>query len=193
MTPRSTRGRYPSARTWTERDIFSRGGLHRSSQHVWAKLKVESLRPGGGGLHRQGDHGRRLSAEERLEMLQRVAAGATFATVAAAMGCSTKSIQRLMGRTGGLAPRVQPPSPSRVSLAEREEISRGLRACSASTSRRGRISPARRNGISIPSRASSTDALDKPSAGGNHMRSSPRPLRRPLETARRFWDTFSRP
>jgi hypothetical protein len=25
------------------------GGLHRSSQHVWAKLKVESLRPGGGG------------------------------------------------------------------------------------------------------------------------------------------------
>jgi DNA-binding CsgD family transcriptional regulator len=79
-------------------------------------------------MHRQGDHGRRLSAEERLQILQRVAVGATFATVAAAMGCSTKSIQRLMSRTGGLAPRVQPRSPLRLSLAEREEISRGLRA-----------------------------------------------------------------
>ncbi len=79
-------------------------------------------------MHRPGDHGRRLSAEERMEILQRVATGATFATVAAAIGCSTKSIQRLMGRTGGLAPRVQPRSPLRLSLAEREEISRGLQA-----------------------------------------------------------------
>ncbi len=79
-------------------------------------------------MHRQGDHGRRLSAEERLQILQRVAVGATFATVAAAIGCSTKSIQRLMGRTGGFTPLVQARSPLRLSLAEREEISRGLRA-----------------------------------------------------------------
>ncbi len=79
-------------------------------------------------MRRQGDHGRRLSGEERLEIRQRVAAGATFAAVAVRIGCSTKSIQRLLGQTGGLAPRVQVRSPLRLSLAEREEISRGLRA-----------------------------------------------------------------
>ena len=36
-----------------------------------------------------------------------VAAGETFASAAAAVGCSTKSIQRLLARTGGLEQRVQ--------------------------------------------------------------------------------------
>ncbi len=79
-------------------------------------------------MRRQGDHGRRLSAAERLEIRHRVAAGQTFAAVAAAVGCSTKSIQRQFVGTGGLAPRVLVRSPLRLSLAEREEISRGLRA-----------------------------------------------------------------
>jgi IS30 family transposase len=65
---------------------------------------------------------------ERREIQQRVATGETFAAVAAAVGCSTKSIQRHFVGTGGLAPRVQVRSPLRLSLAEREEISRGLRA-----------------------------------------------------------------
>ena len=79
-------------------------------------------------MDRTGDHGRRLSDAERLEIQRRVGAGETFAGVAAAVGCSTKSIQRLFVRTGGLAPRTPVRSPLRLSLAERDEISRGLRA-----------------------------------------------------------------
>ncbi len=75
-------------------------------------------------MDRTGDHGRRLSDAERLEIQRRVGAGETFAGVAAAVGCSTKSIQRLFVRTGGLAPRTPVRSPLRLSLAEREEISR---------------------------------------------------------------------
>jgi len=51
---------------------------------------------------RQGNHARRLSAQERRELQRRVADGQTFASAAAAVGCSTKSIQRLIARTGGL-------------------------------------------------------------------------------------------
>lgn len=79
-------------------------------------------------MRRHGDHGRRLSGAERWEIQHRVATGETHTAVAAAVGCSTKSIQRLFVRTGGLAPRVQARSPVRLSLAEREEISRGLQA-----------------------------------------------------------------
>jgi IS30 family transposase len=48
--------------------------------------------------------------------------------VAAAIGCSTKSVQRLLAASGGVPPRSRRRSPLRLSLAEREEISRGLRA-----------------------------------------------------------------
>jgi len=77
---------------------------------------------------RHGDHGRRLSDGERLEVQRRVATGETHAAVAQAVGCSTKSIQRIFLGTGGLAPRLPVRSPLRLSVAEREEISRGLRA-----------------------------------------------------------------
>jgi IS30 family transposase len=75
-----------------------------------------------------GDHGRRLSAAERLEIRRRVATGETHVAVAAIVGCSTKAIQRELARTGGLSPRERRRSLLRLSLAEREEISRGLRA-----------------------------------------------------------------
>ena len=77
---------------------------------------------------RQRDHGRRLSAAERCEIQRRVATGETHAAVAQTVGCSTKSIQRVFVGTGGLAPRLRARSLRRLSLAEREEISRGLRA-----------------------------------------------------------------
>jgi DNA-binding NarL/FixJ family response regulator len=75
---------------------------------------------------RRGDHARRLSEHERGELQRRVAEGETFASAAAAVGCSTKSIQRLLARTGGLARRATERSPLRLSPADREELSRGL-------------------------------------------------------------------
>ena len=77
---------------------------------------------------RRADHGRRLSHEDHVEIQRRVSVGETFASAAAAVGCSTKSIQRFMARTGGMMPRAQARSPLRLSLADREELSRGLMA-----------------------------------------------------------------
>ena len=77
-------------------------------------------------LRRHGDHARRLSEQERRELQRRVAEGESFASAAAAVGCSTKSIQRLIAKTGGLRQRLPVRSPLRLSLAEREELSRGL-------------------------------------------------------------------
>ena len=51
---------------------------------------------------RRADHGRRLSYEDHVEIQRRVSEGETFASAAAAVGCSTKSIQRFMARTGGM-------------------------------------------------------------------------------------------
>jgi len=50
-------------------------------------------------MPRHGDHGRRLSAAERVTVLARVATGETHAMAAAALGCSTKSVQRLFVHT----------------------------------------------------------------------------------------------
>lgn len=68
----------------------------------------------------------RLSDAERLELQQRVRAGATHAAAASAVGCSAKSVQRLLQRMGGLKPRAPRRSTLRLSVGEREEISRRL-------------------------------------------------------------------
>ena len=49
-----------------------------------------------------GNRGRQLSVGEHLEIRHRVASGETFASAANAVGCSTKSVQRLINRMGGL-------------------------------------------------------------------------------------------
>ena len=77
---------------------------------------------------RRADHGRRLSQIDHAEIQRRVSEGETFASAAEAVGCSTKSIQRFMARTGGLIRRARERSPLRLSLADREELSRGLLA-----------------------------------------------------------------
>ena len=69
---------------------------------------------------------RRLSQADRSEIEQLIWAGETFETAAAAVGCSTKSIQRFLALTGGLKRRIKERSALRLSLAEREELSRGL-------------------------------------------------------------------
>ncbi len=70
----------------------------------------------------------RLTGAERLELQRRVRAGETHEVAATAVGCSAKSVQRLLVKTGGMKPRSTPQSALRLSLPEREEISRGLRA-----------------------------------------------------------------
>jgi IS30 family transposase len=76
----------------------------------------------------RGDHAHRLTNADREEIQRRVAAGETFAAAATAVGCSTKSIQRFIAKTGGMPPRPRKRSPRHLSLAEREEILRGLLA-----------------------------------------------------------------
>ena len=90
-------------------------------------------------LRRRGDHARRLSEHERRELQRRVAEGETFASAAAAVGCSTKSIQRLLARTGGLDQRARERSPLRLSPADREELSRGLVAGNSLRQIAGRV------------------------------------------------------
>ncbi len=70
----------------------------------------------------------RLTGVERLELQRRVRAGETHEVAATAVGCSAKSVQRLLVKTGGVKPRAKPQSALRLSLPEREEISRGLLA-----------------------------------------------------------------
>ena len=69
---------------------------------------------------------RRLSRSDRVQIESLIRAGATFEVAASAVGCSTKSIQRFLALTGGLKSRLKKRSPLRLSLAEREELSRGL-------------------------------------------------------------------
>jgi IS30 family transposase len=69
---------------------------------------------------------RRLSQADRSEIERLIGGGETFATAAAAVGCSTKSIQRFLAVTGGVKRRVKERSALRLSLADREELSRGL-------------------------------------------------------------------
>jgi transposase, IS30 family len=76
----------------------------------------------------RGDYGHRLTFADRLELQRRVRLGESFEVAAAAVGCSSKSVQRLLAATGGVKARTRPRSALRLSLAEREEISRGLLA-----------------------------------------------------------------
>ena len=83
----------------------------------------------------------RLTPTERLELLRLVRAGETYQAAAEAVGCSSKSVQRLLVKTGGMKPRGAARSALRLSLAEREEISLGLIAgesCRGIAARLGR-------------------------------------------------------
>lgn len=68
---------------------------------------------------------RRLSEADRVEIERRIQDGETFATIAAAVRCSTKSIQRYLALTGGIKQRRRQRSALRLSLREREEIFAG--------------------------------------------------------------------
>ena len=71
---------------------------------------------------------RRLTSAERLRLQSLVRSGETHKGAAVVVGCSAKSVQRLLKRTGGLKPRNTPRAALRLSVFEREEISRGMEA-----------------------------------------------------------------
>lgn len=70
---------------------------------------------------------RRLSRADRAEIERLIRDGETFATTAALVGCSEKSIQRFLASIGGLQSRGRPRTARYLSREEREEVSRGLR------------------------------------------------------------------
>jgi IS30 family transposase len=71
---------------------------------------------------------RNLTQAERLAIRRRAATGESLRQVAAAVGRTPWTVWHVLDQAGGLPPRVRPRSPLRLSEAEREEISRGLRA-----------------------------------------------------------------
>jgi transposase, IS30 family len=70
----------------------------------------------------------RMTGADRLEIVRRVALGESPAEAARAVGCSQATLHRLKVQHGGLASRTRARSPLRLSVAEREEVSRGLLA-----------------------------------------------------------------
>ncbi|SDE73100.1 Homeodomain-like domain-containing protein, partial [Myxococcus virescens] len=70
----------------------------------------------------------RMSGEDWLEVQRAVAAGQTQEAAARAVGVNERTLQRLLRRAGGIRrpPRVR--SALRLSVAEREEVSRGVQA-----------------------------------------------------------------
>ena len=69
---------------------------------------------------------RRVSEDERVEIRQRLWLGGSSREIAAAVGRSHDTVDRVRRASGGLAPRRGSRSERCLSLAEREEISRGL-------------------------------------------------------------------
>ena len=77
---------------------------------------------------KDGKLGARLTTPERREVLRRMFAGDDVHAVALSCGLTHRSVDRFLRLSGGLKPRVRPRSPRQLSVEEREEISRGLRA-----------------------------------------------------------------
>ncbi len=70
----------------------------------------------------------RLTPEERGRLQALIRSGHTHGEAALVIGCSSKSVQRLLAQSGGLKSRSKPRSALRLSPVEREEISRGMQA-----------------------------------------------------------------
>jgi len=68
----------------------------------------------------------RLSDEVRVEIRRRVAAGERPRDVADVLGVGVRSVFKIVAQAGGMPPRWNGRCSSRLSLADREEISRGL-------------------------------------------------------------------
>src|SRR5581483_260778 len=97
------------------------GGLKRSPHHL-GELATLSLVP-----TRRMQVLTRLTREERRRIAQLYKSGMSYRQVMAEVGRSMGAVQRVIEGMGGvLKPSDWAPSAARLSLAEREEISRGL-------------------------------------------------------------------
>src|ERR1017187_2133382 len=95
----------------------------------------------------------RLSAEQRTEMWRRWQAGESFDEVGRTFGKSHGSIQFLLSQRGGIVPAARRRSLLTLTLAEREDISRGIASGSSLREIAGRDGSAFTRFDLIPSRA----------------------------------------
>src|ERR1017187_6605516 len=68
----------------------------------------------------------RLSTEQRIEMWRRWKAGESLHEIGRAFGKGNGSIRFLLAQRGGIVPAARRRSPRALTLAEREDISRGI-------------------------------------------------------------------
>ena len=71
---------------------------------------------------------RRLSAEEKGEIWQRWKKGESLAAISRALSRTPPPIGQLVCRAGGIAPALRRRRPDALTLADREDISRGIAA-----------------------------------------------------------------
>src|SRR5438045_7048065 len=83
-----------------------------------------------------------LTVEQRAEIQRRVGKGERYDAVASAVGCSVSTVRSTLRKAGGVPTRTRPRSPLRLSLPEREEISRGLAAQDSCRQIAKRLGPA---------------------------------------------------
>ena len=69
-----------------------------------------------------------ITTEEQAEIWRRYRTGESMRSISRALRPSLDQIRRVIAATGGRAPRLRPRSARRLSVAEREEISRGVAA-----------------------------------------------------------------
>src|SRR5689334_3041023 len=69
-----------------------------------------------------------MTRDERLLVLELLADGASAVQAGAAVGCTGRSVNRLVVALGGVRARQRARSEQRLSLEEREEIRAGLQA-----------------------------------------------------------------
>jgi IS30 family transposase len=82
-----------------------------------------------------------LTAEEKTEIWRRYRGGASLRAIHQALGRASRTVWSFVASTGGVPPALRTRPPLRLSLAEREEISRGVVAeesCRAIARRLGR-------------------------------------------------------